>query len=137
LWLLWFNLLVLTLGAGAANAQQTAAAHWIKLTEQAVVLDVEHASVEIDANENRWHSVRLVARQNSLFIIGLTVVYNGGQLKDLVVNTPLPAGGETSPIELKGEVTSIQRVEVFYRARTKVRPNAVVEVWADAADPSY
>jgi hypothetical protein len=133
LWLLWCNFCALTLGAGATNAQQAATAHWVKLGEQAVVLDVEHASVEIGANENRWRSLRLVARQNSLFIIGITVVYNGGQLKDLVVNTPLPAGGETSPIDLKGEVTFIQRVEVFYRARTKAQPNAVVEVWADGS----
>jgi hypothetical protein len=136
MWLLWCKLYALTLLAGVAHAQQTATAHWLKLGEQAVVLDAEHATVEVGGNENRWRALRLVARQNSLFIIGLTVVYNGGQFKDLVVNTPLPAGSETSPIDLNGEVTSIQRVEVFYRARIKVQPNAVVEIWADAASGS-
>ena len=53
---------------------------------------------------------------NDVDILELGVVYGNGARDVFRVRSVIPAGGETRPIDLRGSVRGLDRIEMLYRS---------------------
>lgn len=110
------------LGLAPAAAQ----ARWEQLGCQKVGFKTDRDVIKVGRAEGRFKSIRLKVTGNRVHMMDLKVVYANGQPDDIPVREEIRAGGQTRPLDLKGERRAIRRVEMVYRSEPNFRGQATV-----------
>ncbi len=110
------------LGLAPAAAQ----ARWEQLGCQKVGFKTDRDVIKVGRAEGRFKSIRLKVTGNRVHMMDLKVVYANGQPDDIPVREEIRAGGQTRPLDLKGERRAIRQVEMVYRSEPNFRGQATV-----------
>lgn len=88
---------------------------WEELGCGKVGIKPDRDSIKVGRREGRFSAIQLRVRGNKIEILDLSVVYDRGPPDDIRVRQKIGDGGETAPLDLKGERRIIDRVELAYR----------------------
>jgi hypothetical protein len=99
---------------------------WDELGCQKVGFLVDRDVVRVGRQEGRFRAIRLRVSGNRVHMMDLKVVYANGQPDDIQVREEIRAGGQTRPLELRGERRAINQIEMVYRSRPSLRGQATV-----------
>ena len=94
----------------------SALASWELLGCKSVGFLVDRDIIPVGRMSGRFKAIRLRVGDNPIEVFKVRVVYGSGKADDLEVRRVIPAGGETRPLDLRGEARGIDRVELVYRA---------------------
>jgi hypothetical protein len=86
----------------------------------------DHDTIKVGRREGRFSAIRLRVSGNKVNILNLTVVYERGPPDDIPVKSEIREGGETRPLDLRGERRAIDRVELYYVAQPNFKGSAKV-----------
>jgi hypothetical protein len=90
-------------------------ARWEELGCGKVGIKPDRDSIRVGRREGRFSAIKLVVRGSKIEIMDLTVVYDRGSPDELRVRQKIGDGGETPPLDLRGERRVIDRVDLTYR----------------------
>ena len=107
-------------------APTAASARWEQLGCQKVGFGVDRDVVKVGRSEGKFRSIRLLVSGNKVHMMDLKVIYANGQPDDIPVREEIRAGGETKPLDLKGERRAIKQVEMVYRSQPNFKGEATV-----------
>jgi hypothetical protein len=88
---------------------------WEELGCGSVGIKADHDSIKVGRREGRFRAIQLRVRGNKVNILDLKVVYDRGPPDDIRVRSEIRDGGETGPLDLKGERRVIDRVDMTYK----------------------
>ena len=108
------------------NQQRPRPGSWEQLGCQKVGFINDRDVISVGRKEGRFNAIRLNVRGNRIHLLDLKVIYGNGQPDDLQVRRRISAGGQTGPIDLKGQGRFIDRIEMTYRSRPSFRGEATV-----------
>ena len=128
-------LLVLALPAHAQRDRSDR--DWDLLGEKTVGFRVDRDTINIGQSEewfrNRsYRALHFQADRSDVFMIGLRLVYLNGQTEELRVGRPIRAGGRLA-VDLRGERSYLQQIEMTYRSRPNFAGQAVIKVYGEPA----
>jgi hypothetical protein len=83
-------------------------------------------TIRVGRREGRFSQIQLRVTGNKVHILNLRVVYERGPPDDIDVRSEIRDGGETRPLDLRGERRSIDRVELTYVAQPNFKGSARV-----------
>ena len=86
-------------------------------------------TIRVGRREGRFSAIQLRVSGNKVHILNLRVVYERGPPDDIDVRAEIREGGETRPLDLRGERRSIDRVELVYVAQPSFKGSAKVCVF--------
>lgn len=90
-------------------------ARWEELGCNKVGIKPDRDSIKVGRREGRFSTIQLRVRGNKIELLDLTVIYDRGPPDSIRVRAKINDGGETGPLDLKGERRVIDRVELTYR----------------------
>jgi hypothetical protein len=90
-------------------------ARWEELGCGKVGIKPDRDSIRVGRREGRFSAIKLSVRGSKIEIMDLTVVYDRGPPDELRVRAKIGDGGETPPLDLRGERRVIDRVDLTYR----------------------
>lgn len=90
---------------------------WVELDCEKVSLLSDRNSFSISTPE-RYKTLRLRSANYDIEIADLSVQYSNGARDTYKVRSLIRAGGQTGPIELRGDARRISGIDFIYRART-------------------
>ncbi len=90
-------------------------ARWEELGCGKVGIKPDRDSIRVGRREGRFSAIQLRVRGSKIEIMDLTVVYDRGPPDELRVRQKIGDGGETPPLDLRGERRVIDRVDLTYR----------------------
>ncbi len=88
---------------------------WEELGCGNVGIKKDRDTIKVGRREGRFSAIQLRVAGNDVNIIDLKVVYDRGKPDDIRVRSLIREGGETRPIDLKGERRVIDRVDLVYK----------------------
>jgi hypothetical protein len=106
---------------------------WILFGAQEVSFRGDRDIIRVGEQMGRFERLALRISDNDIFLRELTIVYANGERDRKVIETSIPAGSQTRPIDLKGD-RFIREIELVYRSNPGRRDPAVVEVYGDIAN---
>ena len=112
--------------AGLGLAPTAAQARWEQLGCQKVGFSVDKDTIRVGRGEGRFKAIRLRVAGNKVHMMDLKVVYANGQPDDIPVREEIRAGGQTRPLDLKGERRAIRQIDMVYRSQPNFRGQATV-----------
>ena len=129
--------LCLMLLALPAQAQRDRTEELVLLGQKSVGFLVDRDVIEVGRSEdwfrNRaFRTLHFAAERNDLHLISIRLVYLNGYHEDLVVDRTIRAGRQL-PVDLRGERSYLQRIEMVYRSRPSFRGQAVIKVYGEPA----
>jgi hypothetical protein len=87
-------------------------------------------TIRVGRREGRFSQIQLRVRKNKVHILNLRVLYERGPPDDIPVKSEIRDGGETRPLDLRGERNRvIDKVELFYLAQPSLKGSAQVCVF--------
>jgi hypothetical protein len=86
-------------------------------------------TIRVGRREGRFSAIQLRVTGNKVHILNLRVVYEHGPPDDIDVRSEIREGGETRPLDLRGERRAIDRVELVYLAHPNFKGSARVCVF--------
>ena len=104
-------------------------ARWDELGCQKVGFLIDRDVIKVGRQEGRFSAIKLRVSDNKVHIMDLKVVYANGAPDDIQVREEIRAGGETRPLDLRGERRAIRQVEMVYRSQPSLKGQAKVCVW--------
>lgn len=106
---------------------------WVLLGAQtAGTVGFDRDVIPVGRNEGGFKRVRVTARNRTVTLKELRVIYGSGQEDVIPVNTRLDPDGTYGPIDLKGGTRVIKEIQARYRSRIvfgKGKGRSIVEVW--------
>jgi hypothetical protein len=90
-------------------------ARWEELGCAKVGVKPDRDSIKVGRREGRFSAIQLRVRGNKIELLDLTVLYDRGPPDDIRVRSQIRDGGETGPLDLKGERRIIDRVDLTYK----------------------
>jgi hypothetical protein len=90
-------------------------ARWEELGCNKVGLKPDRDIIRVGRREGRFSAIQLRVKGNKVEILDLKVVYGRGPADDIRVRSMIRDGGETRPLDLRGERRPIDRVELTYK----------------------
>ena len=112
--------------AGLGLAPTAAQARWEQLGCQKVGFSVDKDTIRVGRGEGRFKAIRLRVAGNKVHMMDLKVVYANGQPDDISVREEIRAGGQTRPLDLRGERRAIRQIDMVYRSQPNFRGQATV-----------
>jgi hypothetical protein len=106
---------------------------WVLFGVQEVSFRGDRDVIRVGEQQGRFERLALRISDNDIFLRELTVVYGNGERDRKVIETSIPAGSQTRPIDLRGD-RFIREIELVYRSNPNSRNPAVVEVYGDIAN---
>ena len=94
-------------------------------------MGVDRDVIDVGRGEGRFQKLVLAARENSVFVIELNVVYANNENQLIAVRQPLREGERSRPIDLDGRGRAIRRIEVAARAGRGFRQRAILDVYGE------
>lgn len=113
-------------------ASTPAHARWEQLGCQKVGFLVDRDVIRVGRSEGKFRAIRLRVTGNKIYVTDLKVVYANGQPDDIPVRDEIRAGGQTRPLDLRGERRAIRQVEMVYRSQLNFKGQATVCVEGDS-----
>jgi hypothetical protein len=107
-------------------APTAAQARWEQLGCQKVGFHVDKDVIKVGRAEGKFKSIRLQVSGNKVHMMDLKVVYANGQPDDIPVRSEIRAGGQTKPLDLKGDRRAIRQIEMVYRSQPNFKGEATV-----------
>jgi len=89
---------------------------WTELGCKKVGFIVDRDVIRVGLAEGFYKAIKLRVIGNDVDILELGVVYGNGARDSFRVRSVIPAGGETRPIDLRGTVRGLDRIEMLYRS---------------------
>ena len=115
-----------------ALAPTAAQARWEQLGCQKVGFLVDKDVIKVGRGEGKFKAIRLKVEGNKVYMMDLKVIYANGQPDDIAVRDEIRAGGETRPLDLKGERgRAIKEIQMVYRSQPNFKGEATVCVEGD------
>ena len=111
---------------GSRLAPTAAQARWEQLGCQKVGFSVDKDTIRVGRGEGRFKAIRLRVAGNKVHMMDLKVVYANGQPDDIPVREEIRAGGQTRPLDLRGERRAIRQIDMVYRSQPNFRGQATV-----------
>jgi hypothetical protein len=115
-----------------ALAPTVAQARWERLGCQKVGFIVDKDVIRVGRSEGRFKSIRLQVAGNKVYMDDLKVIYANGEPDDIPVRSEIRAGGQTRPLDLRGERRAIKEIEMKYRSQPNFKGQATVCVDAQS-----
>ena len=113
--------------ACAGLAPTAAQARWEQLGCKQVGFLVDKDIIRVGRGEGRFKSIRLKVTGNKVYMMDLKVVYANGSPDDIPVRDEIRAGGQTRPLDLKGDRgRAIRQIEMVYRSQPSFKGQATV-----------
>jgi hypothetical protein len=103
-----------------------ASARWEQLGCQKVGFKVDKDVIKVGRSEGRFKAIRLQVSGNKVHMMDLKVIYANGAPDDIPVREEIRAGGQTKPLDLKGERRAIKQIEMVYRSQPNFKGEAKV-----------
>lgn len=113
-------------GEGARSGGGRPEARWEELGCQRVGFLVDRDIIRVGRNEGRFSALRLDVSDNKIFIEQFRVIYGNGTSDEFRVREEIRPGGQTRPIDLRGERRVIRQIEMVYRSQPNFRGQARV-----------
>jgi hypothetical protein len=113
-------------------APSAASARWEQLGCQKVGFLVDKDKIHVGRSEGKFKAIRLKVNGNKVHMMDLKVIYANGAPDDIPVREEIRAGGETRPLDLKGERRAIREIEMTYRSQPNFKGQATVCVEGDS-----
>jgi hypothetical protein len=110
---------------------------WVLLGEQRVGFKVDRDAITINHPEDwfrtrRFRGLQFVAEGNDIHLMSIRLVYMNGFSENWPVDR-LIRQGQSLPLDLRGERSFLQRIEMVYRARPDFRGQATIRVFGEPA----
>jgi len=99
---------------------------WDELGCKKVGFLVDRDVVRVGRQDGRFRAIRLRVEGNKVHMMDLRVVYANGGPDDIPVREEIRAGGQTRPLDLRGERRAIDRIEMVYRSQPSLRGQATI-----------
>lgn len=99
---------------------------WDELGCQKVGFIVDRDVIRVGREDGRFRAIRVRVAGNRVHMMDLKVVYANGTPDDIPVREEIRAGGQTRPLDLKGERRAIRQIEMVYRSQPSLRGRATV-----------
>ncbi|HEU0159976.1 MAG TPA: hypothetical protein VFR00_11700 [Hyphomicrobiaceae bacterium] len=115
-----------------AIAPTAAEARWERLGCQKVGFITDKDIIRVGRGEGRFKSIRLQVSGNKVYMDDLKVIYANGEPDDIPVRSEIRAGGQTRPLDLRGERRAIKQIEMKYRSQPNFKGEATVCVDAQS-----
>ena len=115
-----------------ALAPTAAQARWERLGCQKVGFIADKDVIRVGRGEGRFKSIRLQVSGNKVYMDDLKVIYANGEPDDIPVRSEIRAGGQTRPLDLRGEHRAIREIEMKYRSQPNFKGQATVCVDAQS-----
>jgi hypothetical protein len=115
-----------------ALAPTAAQARWERLGCQKVGFIADKDIIRVGRGEGRFKSIRLQVSGNKVYMDDLKVIYANGEPDDIPVRSEIRAGGQTRPLDLRGERRAIKEIEMKYRSQPNFKGQATVCVDAQS-----
>jgi len=115
-----------------AIAPTAAEARWERLGCQKVGFITDKDVIRVGRGEGRFKSIRLQVAGNKVYMDDLKVIYANGEPDDILVRSEIRAGGQTRPLDLRGERRAIKQIEMKYRSQPNFKGEATVCVDAQS-----
>jgi hypothetical protein len=97
---------------------------WEELGCKRVGFLIDRDVIPVGRQEGRFRAIRLRVEGNRVHMMDLRVVYANGDPDDIPVRDEIRAGGQTRPLDLRGERRSIRQIEMLYRSQPSLRGQA-------------
>jgi hypothetical protein len=101
-------------------------ARWEVLGCQQVGMSMDRDIIRVGRQEGRFRAIRLEVGGNDVHIENLTVMYANGERDQIPVRAFIRQGTMSSPLDLRGDMRAIERIELIYRAVPNNRGTARV-----------
>lgn len=118
--------------ASLALVPTAAQARWEQLGCQKVGFMVDKDIVRVGRGEGKFRAIRLKVSGNKVHMLDLKVIYANGAPDDIPVREEIRAGGQTKPLDLKGDRRAIKQIEMAYRSQPNFKGQATVCVEGDS-----
>jgi hypothetical protein len=115
-----------------ALAPTAAQARWERLGCQKVGFIADKDVIRVGRGEGRFKSIRLQVSGNKVYMDDLKVIYANGEPDDIPVRSEIRDGGQTRPLDLRGERRAIKEIEMKYRSQPNFKGQATVCVEAQS-----
>jgi hypothetical protein len=115
-----------------ALAPPAAQARWERLGCQKVGFITDKDVIRVGRGEGRFKSIRLQVSGNKVYMDDLKVIYANGEPDDIPVRSEIRAGGQTRPLDLRGERRAIKEIEMKYHSQPNFKGQATVCVDAQS-----
>jgi len=109
-----------------ALAPTAAQARWERLGCQKVGFIADKDVIRVGRSEGRFKSIRLQVAGDKVYMDDLKVIYANGEPDDIPVRSEIRAGGQTRPLDLRGERRAIKQIEMKYRSQPNFKGQATV-----------
>lgn len=113
-------------GSGSGPGPGPGSDRWDELGCKKVGFIRDRDVIPVGRQEGRFRAIRLRVADTKVHMMDLKVVYANGAPDDIPVREEIPAGGQTRPLDLKGERRAIRQIETVYRSRPSLRGRATV-----------
>ena len=108
-------------------APTVAQARWEQLGCKQVGFLVDKDIIRVGRGEGRFKAIRLKVSGNKVYMMDLKVVYANGSPDDIPVRDEIRAGGQTRPLDRKGDRgRAIRQIELVYRSQPSFKGQATV-----------
>jgi hypothetical protein len=94
-------------------------------------IGVDRDVIDVGRREGRFARISLAAREGSVFLMEVLVVYANNDVQRFDVRQHLREGERTRPIDLEGRGRAIKRIEVAARAGRGFRRRAFLDVYGE------
>ena len=88
----------------------------------------DHDNIKVSKSEGPFREIQLRVRGGDVEFRHVVVHYGNGEPEELQVRESIRSGGQTRPIDLRGERRDIRSVELWY-AKTHWRQRPMVELY--------
>ena len=125
-----FAVLLLVFGFNQAlNAQRERGGRWIHLGEKHVDGNYDHDKISIGGSEGRFRQLQIRVFDAPVDFLRVVVHLGNGADEDLQFRERVRAGGETRPLDLRGNDREIKSVEFWYEKANWGRRRPRVELF--------
>ena len=107
-------------------APTAAQARWEQLGCQKVGFAVDKDIIRVGRQEGKFKAIRLLVSGNKVHMMDLKVIYADGTPDDIPVREEIRAGGQTKPLDLRGNRRAIKQIEMVYRSQPNFKGEATV-----------
>lgn len=125
--------LLFTLMAAPSEAQRGPATRWVPLGSASVGFLVDRDVIRVGRdeawfrNEGPFRQLRFTVERNAIFLSSIRVVYLNGFSEQFQVNREIRPGTSFN-LDLRGDRSYLQQIEMVYRSKPNFRGQAVMRV---------
>jgi hypothetical protein len=92
------------------------AANWEALGCKSVAFNVDKDTIEVGRKDGTFRGLKLTVKQAPIEFFGVRITFGNGARQEIKFNQKVPAGSESSQIDLAGESRGIRKIAMLYRS---------------------